>query len=50
MEHDSELFNDPASWNKSSYEAHPVDELEPLPANPSDYREISLRFLRVAYC
>jgi hypothetical protein len=50
MEHHSKPFNDPASWNKSSYEAHPVDELEPLPNNPSDYREISLRFLHVAYC
>jgi hypothetical protein len=52
MDHytDPEAFNDPASWDKSSYEAHPVDELEPLQVNPSDYREASLHFLRVAYC
>jgi hypothetical protein len=52
MDHytDSEPFNDPSTWNKSSYEAHPVDELEPLSVNPSDYREASLHFLRVAYC
>jgi hypothetical protein len=43
-------FDDPATWSASSYEAHPVDSLEPLPANPSDYREASLRFLHVAYC
>lgn len=50
MEHDSEPFNDPASWNKSSYEAHPVDELEPLPANSSEYREASVRLMRVLHC
>jgi hypothetical protein len=53
MEHDSEpQHNDPSTWDTASYSAsaHPVDEMEPLPANPSDYREASLRFLRVAYC
>lgn len=47
---DTEPFNDPASWNKSSYQAHPVDSLEPLPANSSEYREASVRLMRVLYC
>ena len=47
MEHDSESHNDPASWNKSSYEAHPVDSMEPLPENTDAYREASRKFLRV---
>jgi hypothetical protein len=50
MEHDSEPFNDPSDWHCAATWHTPVDELEPLPANPSDYREASLRFLRVAYC
>jgi hypothetical protein len=51
MEHDSEpCTNDPADWNRASYNHHPCDDLEPLPDNPSDYREISLRFFRVALC
>ena len=50
MEHDSGPFNNCADWNRASYNHHPCDDLEPLPNNPSDYREISLRFLRVAYC
>ena len=39
--------NDPADWNRSSQESHPIDLLEPEPSTPSDYREASLVFLRV---
>jgi hypothetical protein len=46
----SDDFNDPATYNAASYSSHPVDFLEPLPDNRSEYREVSLRFLHVAYC
>jgi hypothetical protein len=39
---DSDQFNDPAGWNAASYEAHPVDELEPLEVVPNEYRERAL--------
>jgi hypothetical protein len=51
MEHDSESqHNDPATWDAASYSAHPVDSLEPLPANSSEYREAAVRLMRVLYC
>jgi hypothetical protein len=52
MEHhtDSEIHNDPADWHRAATWHTAVDDLEPLAANPSDYREASLHFLRVAYC
>lgn len=39
--------SDPASWDKASYSAHPVDSLEPLPENTDAYREACRKFLRV---
>jgi hypothetical protein len=42
--------SDPADWNRASYSAHPVDDLEPLTINPSDYREASLHFVRIMFC
>jgi len=51
MQHhtDSE-HSDPSTWNASSYEAHPVDALEPLPANSSEYRQASVKLMRVLHC
>ena len=47
MEHDSEsLFNDCADWHRAATWHTPVDELEPLPANPSEYREAAVRLIR----
>jgi hypothetical protein len=42
--------SDPADWNRASYLAHPVDVLEPLTINPSDYREAALHFVRIMFC
>jgi hypothetical protein len=50
MEHDSEPFNDCADWNCAATWHTPVDELEPLPANSSEYREASTKLMRVLYC
>jgi len=51
MEHDSEsLFNDCADWHRAATWHTPVDELEPLPANSSEYREAAVRLMRVLYC
>jgi len=49
MEHDLEP-NDCADWNLASYNHHPCDDLEPLPDNPSEYREASTKLMRVLYC
>lgn len=46
MEHSSDsAFSDAASWDSCSYEAHPVDFLEPLPDQTSDYPRAAIRFL-----
>lgn len=42
--------SDPADWNKACYLAHPVDAIEPLTTNPSDYREAALHFVRIMFC
>jgi hypothetical protein len=47
MEHDSESHNDPASWNKSSYEAHPVDSMEPLTGK---YRRLQGSVSEISSC
>src|SRR5271166_843408 len=39
--------NDPADWNLCAYEHHPCDDLEPIDTSSNEYREISIRFLRV---
>jgi hypothetical protein len=44
---DSDTHNDPSTWNKSSYEAHPVDSLEPLPDIPNGYRQAALYHLKI---
>jgi hypothetical protein len=44
---DSGSFNDPASWDAASYEAHPVDKLEPRETITQEYRECALRMLEI---
>lgn len=41
--------NDPADWNASSYDEHPMDVLEPEPDFPNVYREVALKHLSVSY-
>jgi hypothetical protein len=40
-------FVDPASWNAASYNAHPIDSIEPLPDRSSLYRDEALRCMRI---
>ena len=40
-------FQDPASWNAASYNAHPVDELEPLPDHSTSYRDAALECMKI---
>ena len=45
---DSE-FNDPGGWNKASYTPDFLDEIEPLPDAPNDYRQAAIFHLRLMY-
>jgi hypothetical protein len=38
---------DPATWDMASYEAHPVDEIEPSELPENEYRQAARRFLIV---
>jgi hypothetical protein len=40
-------FSDPADWTSACYTDDPVDSIEPIDTSASDYREISVRFLRI---
>ncbi len=40
-------FLDPADWNAASYNAHPIDSIEPLPDHHSEYRDAALECLRI---
>ena len=42
--------NDPADWNRSSQESHPIDLLEPEEEVVNIYREVGIRALRVNIC
>src|SRR5260221_2320942 len=44
---DESKFVDPADWNVASYNAHPVDVLEPIAVDVSSYREAALQCLRI---
>jgi len=35
-------FLDPADWNAASYNAHPIDSIEPLPDHHTEYRDAAL--------
>jgi hypothetical protein len=40
-------FLDPADWNAASYNAHPIDSIEPLPDHHSEYRDAALECLKI---
>jgi hypothetical protein len=40
-------FQDPADWNAASYNAHPIDSIEPLPDHHSEYRDAALECLKI---
>ena len=40
-------FLDPADWNLASYNAHPVDSIEPLPDHSSSYRDAALECMKI---
>ena len=42
-------FDDPASWDRASYNHHPCDDFEPLPDTSSDYRQAALYHLQLMY-
>ena len=42
--------NDPATWDRASYNHHPCDDFEPLPDTSSDYRQAAIFHLRLMYC
>jgi hypothetical protein len=40
-------FQDPADWNAASYNAHPIDSIEPLPDHSSSYRDAALEYMKI---
>jgi len=40
-------FLDPADWNAASYNAHPIDSIEPLPDHHSEYRDAALECMKI---
>ena len=42
-------FDDPASWQKTSYSHHPCDDFEPLPDVVNGYRQAAIYHLRLIY-
>jgi hypothetical protein len=45
----SDTFNDPGGWNRASYTPDFLDEIEPLPDVPNDYRQAALYHLQLMY-
>jgi len=44
---DEPKFLDPSDWNIASYNAHPVDQIEPLPDHSSSYRDAALECMKI---
>jgi hypothetical protein len=40
-------FLDPADWNAASYNAHPIDSIEPLPGHHTAYRDAALECMKI---
>src|SRR5438105_1443006 len=40
-------FLDPSDWNIASYNAHPIDQIEPLPDHSSSYRDAALECMKI---
>jgi hypothetical protein len=40
-------FQDPADWNAASYNAHPIDSIEPLPDRSTSYRDAALECMKI---
>jgi len=40
-------FLDPADWNAASYNAHPIDSIEPLPDHHTEYRDAALECMKI---
>jgi hypothetical protein len=40
-------FHDPADWNAASYNAHPIDSIEPLPDHSTSYRDAALECMKI---
>src|SRR5258707_3616585 len=40
-------FLDPADWNIASYNAHPIDQIEPLPDHSTSYRDAALECMKI---
>jgi hypothetical protein len=44
---DEPEFLDPADWNAASYNAHPIDSIEPLPDHHTAYRYAALECMKI---
>jgi hypothetical protein len=44
---DEPEFLDPADWNAASYNAHPIDSIEPLPDHHTEYRDAALECMKI---
>ena len=44
---DESKFLDPSDWNCASYNAHPIDSIEPLPDHSSSYRDAALECMKI---
>jgi len=40
-------FQDPASWSAASYNAHPIDSIEPIPDDHTAYRDAALECMKI---
>ncbi len=40
-------FLDPADWNAASYNAYPIDSIEPLPDHHTEYRDAALECMKI---
>jgi hypothetical protein len=44
---DEPEFLDPADWNAASYDAHPIDEIEPIQIDPTPYRTAAIACMKI---
>ena len=45
----NESSNDPATWDRASYNHHPCDDFEPLPDVSNPYRQAAIAYLQLMF-
>jgi hypothetical protein len=45
--YDEPKFLDPSDWSAASYNAHPIDSIEPLPDHHTSYRDAALECMKI---